>query len=393
MSTIKLPASAATERVLALTSQFKNSSIANQTPNQATMSVPYKFHGWMGLDKASVEGKMVWQEFEPKTWTEDDVDIKVTHCGICGSDLHTLRSGWFPTTYPCCVGHEVAGIAVKVGSNVKHLKVGDRCGVGAQSGACLECEECKAGKEQYCQKVVGTYNSKWPDGSMAYGGYSDYCRTNGHFTVKIPDGISNAEAAPMLCGGVTVWNPLVHNGAGPGKKVGIVGLGGLGHFGVIFAKALGAEVTVISRSDAKKEDAMKMGASKLIATGTKGWAKEHARSLDLIVCTISDPNMALDDYFQLLRVSGEFIQVGAPEDKFPGFSAFSLIGKGIKFGGSGIGSPADIQKMLEFVAEKNLHPVIEERPMSEANQAIVDMEAGKARYRYVLVNEKHAKEL
>lgn len=219
--------------------------------------------------------------------------------------------------YPCCVGHEITGIAVKVGSNVKHLKVGDRVGVGAQSGSCLDCEQCKAGQEQYCTGNVGTYNSKYADGSKSYGGYADYCRAPAHFAVKIPDGISLAEAAPMMCGGITVYNPLVHNGAGPGKKIGIVGLGGLGHFGILFAAALGcSEVVAISRSDAKKEDAIKMGATKLIATGEKDWAKNNARSLDLIVSTVSSPDMELDKYFQLLRVNGQFIQVSSnPQER------------------------------------------------------------------------------
>lgn len=297
--------------------------------------------------------------------------------------------------YPCCVGHEIAGTAVKVGSNVQHIKVGDRIGVGAQSGSCLDCEECLNGEEHYCSRgMVGTYNGKYPDGSKSYGGYADYCRAPAHFAVKIPDALSLAEAAPMLCGGVTVWNPLVKNGAGPGKKVGIVGLGGLGHFGVLWAKALGCdEVVVISRTNDKKDDAMKMGATKFIATEEGGWAKKNSRSLDLIVSTVSSPNMPLAQYFQLLRTHGQFIQVGAPEDKIPAFSAFALIAKGCKMGGSCIGSPEDISSMLKFAAEKNIHPFIQERPMKDANQAVVDMDDGKARYRYVLVNEKHAAEL
>lgn len=220
-----------------------------------------------------------------------------------------------------------------------------------------------------------------------------YCRAPAHFVVKIPDEITTAEAAPMLCGGVTVWSPLVKNGAGPGKRVGIVGVGGLGHFGLLWAKALGCdEVVAISRTNAKKEDAQKMGADRFIATEEEGWAKKNSRSLDLIVCTVSSPNMPLAQYFQLLRTNGQFIQVGAPEDKVPGFSVFALIMKGVKFGGSAIGSPADIAAMLKFAAEKNIHPWIQERPLKDANSAIVDMDAGKARYRYVLCNEKHIAE-
>lgn len=202
-------------------------------------------------------------------------------------------------------------MAVKVGKNVKHIKLGDRIGVGAQSGSCLECEECLNGEEQYCSRsMVGTYNGKYKDGSKSYGGYGDYCRAPAHFVVKIPEGLSTAEAAPMLCGGVTVWSPLKNNGAGPGKKIGIVGLGGLGHFGVLWAKALGCdEVVAISRSRSKEDDAKKMGATKLIATQEAGWSKKNARSLDLIVSTVSSPDMPLSQYLQLLKTHGQFIQV------------------------------------------------------------------------------------
>ncbi|PBP21413.1 GroES-like protein [Diplocarpon rosae] len=396
----KGPASQATDRILSLSNHLRESlnpaddlRKAQEEASDANMS-SYKFQGWMGLDKEADKGKMVWQEYEPKTWTEDDVDIKITHCGICGSDLHTLRSGWGATMYPCCVGHEIAGTAVRVGKNVKHVKQGDRVGIGAQSGSCLDCEECIENNEPYCVKgQIGTYNGKYPDGSKSYGGYADYARAPGHFVIKIPDGLSLAEAAPMLCGGVTVWSPLVNNGPIKGKNVGIVGVGGLGHFGLLWAKALGAkEVYAISRSNAKKDDALKMGATKFIATEEEGWNKKNARQIDLIVSTVSSPQMPLAEYFQLLKTHGQFIQVGAPEDKIPAFSAFSLIAKGCKMGGSMIGGPKAIAEMLEFAVKHDVHPWIQERPMKEANDALIDFEAGKPRYRFVLVNEKHAAE-
>ena len=172
---------------------------------RSPVSMDYKFQGWMGLDKDSVNGKMEHRTYEPKTWKETYVDIRITHCGICGSDLHTLRSGWAPTLYPCVVGHEIVGTAVRVGSKVENgLCVGDRVGVGAQSESCHkpECEECSHDMEQYCQKGnVGTYNGKYSDGSKSYGGYADYCRAPSHFVFKIPDAIPSDEAAPMLCGG------------------------------------------------------------------------------------------------------------------------------------------------------------------------------------------------
>lgn len=361
------------------------------------MATDYVFEGWLGRTPEAVNGKMEWGAFEPKKWEEEDVDIQITHCGICGSDLHTLRSGWGETPYPCCVGHEIVGKAVRVGSNVKDIKVGDRVGVGAQARSCLQpdCVECSSGLENHCPRgSVNTYGSVYPNGEgKSYGGYADYNRTNGHFVFKIPDGLSSEAAAPMLCGGITVFSPLKQNGCGPGKTVGIVGVGGLGHFGVLFAKALGADKVVgISRRSSKKDDVLALGADAYIATeDDKDWDKTNARTLDLIVSTVSSSNMPLTQYLGLLKVGGTFIQVGAPDGgNLPPISAFSLIVSGIKLGGSAIGSPADIKAMLDLAVEKKITPWVETRPLREANQAIVDLDQGKARYRYVLVNEKHA---
>lgn len=357
-----------------------------------------RFQGWLGKTPESVKGKMEWGDFEPKKWTEDDVDIEISHCGICGSDLHMLKSGWGETPYPCCVGHEIVGKAVRVGSNVKHVKTGDRVGVGAQARSCLkpDCVDCSAGLENYCGNgTVNTYGSIYPDDEgKSYGGYADYNRTNGHFVIPIPEGISSSDAAPMLCGGITVFSPLHKNGCGPGKTVGIVGVGGLGHFGVLFAKALGADKVVgISRKSEKRDEVLKLGADQYIATDDdQDWAKKNRRSLDLIVCTVSSEKMPLADYLLMLKTEGTFIQVGAPDGgNLPNINAFTLIGNGIKVGGSGIGSPKEIKYMLDLAAEKKIKPWIQERPLKDANNAIVDMEAGKARYRYVLVNENYGK--
>jgi alcohol dehydrogenase (NADP+) len=323
--------------------------------------------------------------------------LQITHCGICGSDLHTLRSGWGETLYPCCVGHEIVGKAVRVGSKVEGgIKVGDRVGVGAQSSSCLkpECAECADNNEQHCQNgMVGTYNSKYPgDIGKSYGGYADYWRGPSHFVIKIPDELSSEEVAPMLCGGITSCSPLMRNGAGPGKKVGIVGIGGLGHYGLLFAKALGCEkVVAISRTSAKREDALKMGATDFIATDEdEDWATKHAGSLDLIISTVSSPKMPLMGYLTLLGVGGQFIQVGAPEDSIPPFNAFALIAKEVKIGGSMIGSPEEIRQMLKLAVEKGVHSWTNKYSMKDANKALVDFNEGKPRYRIVLVNEKHA---
>ncbi|KAL1974888.1 hypothetical protein VTN31DRAFT_5092 [Thermomyces dupontii] len=242
----------------------------------------YKFEGWLGLDADSANGKMVWGELEPKPWEETDVDIKVSHCGICGSDIHTLRSGWGPTMYPVCVGHEIVGTAVRVGALVKDIKVGDLVGVGAQTDSCRSpngpCKECESNREPYCPHLVTTYDGVYMNGGKSYGGYALYHRSPAHFVIKIPEALPPQLAAPMLCGGITVYSPLRYYGAGPGKKVGIIGVGGLGHFAIMFARALGAdEVVAISRRANKKEDALKLGAHRYIATADdKGRRKTSA---------------------------------------------------------------------------------------------------------------------
>ncbi|OQE29441.1 hypothetical protein PENSTE_c002G07255 [Penicillium steckii] len=368
------------------------------------MSEPAKtFNGWVAHDATN---PLTFTTFTPKPFTETDVEIRVTHCGICGTDVHTLRSGWAPTDYPCVVGHEIIGIVERIGSNVPNLssspasrdiKVGDRVGIGAQSGSCLkaDCEACADGQESYCTRMTGTYNGRYADKSKSYGGFAEKWRGPAHFVFKIPDAFPSAEAAPLLCGGVTVFAPLKKYGVGPGKKVGIIGIGGLGHIGILFAKALGAEhVVAISRSSSKKVDAMQgLGADSFIATGEeKGWAKTHSRSLDVIISTVSGPDMPLSQYLRLLKRDGVFVQVGAPEDPLPALPAFSLIQKGVKVTGSNIGSPGDIRDMLKLAAEKRVLPWVQRRDMRDVNAALGDMHDGKARYRFVLENGESSQE-
>jgi alcohol dehydrogenase (NADP+) len=299
--------------------------------------------------------------------------------------------------YPCVVGHEIIGKAVRVGSEVKHVKVGDRVGVGAQSDSCLnrngKCNDCSNGLENMCTKKgrCDTYNSKFMNGGKSYGGYGDYHRCPNHFVMKIPEKLASSDAAPMLCGGVTTYAPLKDNGCGPGKRVGIVGVGGLGHFGVLWAKALGADKVVgISRKNAKRDDVLKLGADEYIATDDdKDWATKNAGTLDLIVCTVSSTKMPLQGYLGLLDTRGKFIQVGVPEEPLPQIMAFDIVAKGKSLGGSCIGPPAQIEEMLQLAADKGVKPWIEERDMKDANQALLDFEEGKPRYRYTLVNKKH----
>ncbi|RFU82194.1 alcohol dehydrogenase superfamily, zinc-type [Trichoderma arundinaceum] len=357
------------------------------------MSVDYKFEGWMGDDVSSSEGKMVWREFQPKPWEETDVDIKVTHSGICGSDLHTLRSGWGATEYPCVVGHEIVGIAVRVGSKAEgDIKVGDVVGVGAQNDACLgrdgPCNTCNAGLPQYCPHGVNTYNARHRNNGKSYGGYALYHRAPSHFVIKIPNGVAPENAAPLMCGGITVYSPLKYHGAGPGKKVGIVGVGGLGHFAVLFAKAFGVdEVVGISRKEIKRADAINLGCDDYIATSDDvDWVKKNSERFDLIISTVSSDDMPFNEYLALLTHKGTLVQVGAPEAPIS-LKPFSLIYGRKNVTGSGIGSPDEIRDMLQLAADKQIKPWVEKRPMRDANQAIIDLDAGRPRFRYVLVND------
>jgi alcohol dehydrogenase (NADP+) len=280
---------------------------------------------------------------------------------------------------------------VKVGDAVSDIKVGDRVGVGAQCHRCLlsNCKRCSTDQEHHCtNEFTTTYDARYPDGSKAYGGFAEYWRGPAAFVFHIPDTMSSETAAPMLCGGLTVFTPLKENGAGPSKRVGIVGMGGLGHFGILFAKAMKAdEVIAISRSSSKKSDALSMGVDGFIATGEESdWPTKYADSLDLIISTVSGPGFELEKYLSLLDVKGTLNQVGAPEDPIPSIHAFSLLRKDLKLGGSLVGSRNIAKEMLELAAKAGVSAWVSTRPMSEANEAIVDMANGKARYRYVLTN-------
>ncbi|KAE8377464.1 chaperonin 10-like protein [Aspergillus bertholletiae] len=351
---------------------------------------PDTFKGWVAHDATS---PLTFTTFHPKPFTETDIEVAVSHCGICGTDIHTLRSGWGPSDYPCVVGHEIIGTVTRIGAGVpmlpsspasREIRIGDRVGIGAQSMSCLkaDCADCADGRENYCPRITGTYNSRYADKSKAYGGFAMRWRGPAHFAFKIPDSLPSAEAAPLLCGGVTMFAPLRKYGAGPGKSVGIVGIGGLGHLGILFARALGCDRVVgISRTSSKRKDAIEgLGADAFIATDEeKKWGRTYSRSLDLIICTVDAPDMPLSQYLRLLKVDGTFVQVGAPDKPLPQLTAFSLIQKGVKVTGSNIGSPEDIRLMLQLAAEKRVLPWIQKRPMGDVNSALADMDAGKAR--------------
>ncbi|OZJ02410.1 hypothetical protein BZG36_04770 [Bifiguratus adelaidae] len=324
-------------------------------------------------------------ELPLKTFTEDDVDIDVTHCGICGTDVHTMDSGWGPTKYPCLVGHEITGNVTRTGENVKHVQPGDRVGVGAQSGACGSCEYCKSGRANLCPKFIWTYNDTWPEGTPTYGGYGNRWRGDQRFVFKLPDGLENDEAASLLCAGVTTYTPLKRHHVGPGSKVGVVGIGGLGHLAIQWSKAMGAKVVAISSGERKKQDALQLGADEFLVWKDQEAVRKYENYFTHIVCTaIGDSEQLWDAYFHVLAPEGIFILLGLPDKRLSGLSATLIAFKELIITGSVIGSPDMIREMLDFAQKHNVHPWIEKIPMDKVNDAIEGMRQGKVRYRYVL---------
>ncbi|ELP65048.1 NAD(P)-dependent alcohol dehydrogenase [Streptomyces turgidiscabies] len=314
---------------------------------------------------------------------EFDVLIDIKFAGICHSDIHQAREGWGEAIFPMVPGHEIAGVVEAVGSGVTKFAVGDHVGVGCLVDSCRECENCKAGLEQYCTGgSVGTYNALDKKGEPTYGGYSEKIVVDESFTVRIPDGLSLDVAAPLLCAGITTYSPLKHWNAGPGKKVAILGMGGLGHMGVKIAHALGAEVTVLSQSLRKKEDGLKLGAAHYYATSDEATFKELRGTFDIILSTVSAP-LNLDAYLALLKTDGAFVNVGAPEEPVA-LNLFSVIAGRKTLAGSGIGGIQETQEMLDFCAEHNLGSEIELISASQINEAYERVLASDVRYRFVI---------
>ncbi|MET7320053.1 NAD(P)-dependent alcohol dehydrogenase [Streptomyces sp. NPDC005549] len=314
---------------------------------------------------------------------EHDVLIDIKFAGICHSDIHQVREGWGDAIFPMVPGHEIAGIVSEVGPGVTKFAVGDRVGVGCMVDSCRECENCKAGREQYCTGGnVMTYNGIGKDGEPTYGGYSEKVVVDENFVLGIPEGISLDEAAPLLCAGITTYSPLKRWNAGPGKKVAVVGLGGLGHMAVKLAHALGAEVTVLSQSLRKKDDGLKLGADHYYATSDPATFEELAGTFDLIVSTVSAP-LDLGAYLGLLKTEGTLANVGAPEEPVS-LNLFALLGGGKSLAGSMIGGIAETQEMLDFCAEHGIGAEIELIAASEVNTAYERVLASDVRYRFVI---------
>ncbi|MGV9605155.1 NAD(P)-dependent alcohol dehydrogenase [Streptomyces sp. NPDC003631] len=314
---------------------------------------------------------------------EFDVLIDIKFAGICHSDIHQAREGWGDAIFPMVPGHEIAGIVSAVGSGVTKFKVGDRVGVGCMVDSCRECENCRAGLEQYCLKGnVGTYNALDKNGEPTYGGYSEKIVVDENFTVRIPDGLSLDVAAPLLCAGITTYSPLRHWNAGPDKKVAVLGMGGLGHMAVKIAHAMGAEVTVLSQSLRKKDDGLKLGADHYHATSDPTTFEQLRGSFDLIVSTVSAP-LDFGAFLSLLRPDGALVNVGAPEEPIS-FNLFSLISGRKTLAGSAIGGIRETQEMLDFCAEHGIGAEIELIGASEINDAYERVLSSDVRYRFVI---------
>ncbi|KAA9089119.1 NAD(P)-dependent alcohol dehydrogenase [Microbacterium radiodurans] len=313
----------------------------------------------------------------------NDVLIAIRYAGICHSDIHLVRGDWGPVTYPQVVGHEIAGEVVEIGSEVSRFAVGDRVGVGCMVNSCRECENCRAGMENYCLKGnTQTYGSVDRDGTITQGGYSTHVVVDQDFVLRLPESIPYEAVAPLLCAGITTYSPLAHWNAGPGTKVAVVGMGGLGHLAVKIAAAMGAEVTVLSQSLSKQEDGRRFGASHYYATSDAATFDELANTFDLIVNTVSAP-LKLDSYLRMLRLDGTMVNVGAPPEPLP-LRVFSLFANRRSFAGSNIGSIAETQEMLDFCAEHGIAPETELIAADGINDAYERVLASDVRYRFVI---------
>ncbi|QLJ04665.1 NAD(P)-dependent alcohol dehydrogenase [Streptomyces sp. NEAU-sy36] len=313
----------------------------------------------------------------------NDVLIEIEYAGICHSDIHTVNGDWGPQPFPVVPGHEIVGIVTEAGSAVTRHRVGDRVGVGCMVNSCGECANCQAGDEQYCVKgMVPTYAGTDRDGTTTQGGYSTHVVVDADYVLSVPESLDAAAAAPLLCAGITTYAPLRRWGAGPGKKVAVVGLGGLGHMAVKIAHALGAEVTVLSQSLKKREDGLRLGADHYHATSDPGTFEQLAGRFDLIVNTVSAA-IDLNAYLGLLAVDGTLVNVGAPAEPLS-LHVMTLIGGRRSFAGSLIGGIALTQEMLDFCAEHNIGAEVEVVPADKVNEAYERVLASDVRYRFVI---------
>ena len=322
--------------------------------------------------------------FERRALRPDDVRIDILFCGVCHSDLHTARNDWGGTIYPCCPGHEIVGRVSAVGPQVRKFRQGDLAAVGCLVDSCMACDQCRKGEEQLCRnRSTGTYNGKDRiTGELTFGGYSDHIVVREAFVLKIPDGMDIARAAPLLCAGITTWSPLKKWNAGPGTRLGVAGLGGLGHMAVKLGAALGGEVTVITGSESKRADAHALGAQHVLLSSDKDAMRAARNGFDLIIDTIPVAHR-LQAYLPLLDIDGSLVIVGAI-DEIPPFHSGLLLGGRRRVSGSPIGGIAETQEMLDFCAARGVLPDCEMIPIQDINHAWERMERSDVKYRFVI---------
>jgi len=323
-------------------------------------------------------------EIKRRACGETDVEIEILFCGVCHSDIHTARNEWHSTTYPCVPGHEIVGKVTKTGGKITKHQKGDTVAVGCLVDSCRTCGACRENLEQHCEAgPIFSYNSEEKQtGGMTYGGYSCSIVVDEDFVLTVPENLDLAAAAPLLCAGITTYSPLKRFGVDPGQKVGILGLGGLGHMGVKFASAFGAEVHVLTRSKGKQKDAKRLGAHNVIISTDKEQMDEHADSFDLILDTVSaDHNVS--DYLNLIKRSGNLVLVGAPENPLK-VDAFGLIFQRRQFAGSLIGGIEETQEMLDFCGENNIVCDIEKINIDQINEAYERVLRSDVQYRFVI---------
>ena len=342
----------------------------------------YPTYGYAARDKQTPLAPF---EFQRRDLRENDVRIDVQFCGVCHSDLHTARDEWRNTMYPAVPGHEIVGRVAEVGPGVTNVKVGQLVGVGCLVDSCRTCASCREGLEQFCENgFVGTYNGiDRVSGEVTYGGYSTQIVVDEAFVLRVPANLDPAATAPLLCAGITTYSPLRTWGAGPGKKVGIVGLGGLGHMGVKLARAMGAHVVLFTTSPSKIDDGKRLGAHEVVISKDPEQMKAHASSLDLIVNTVAAKH-DLNPFIELLRRDATMVLVGAPEHDHPSPQVFNLIFKRRRLAGSLIGGIAETQEMLDFCGQHGITSDIEMITMQDINTAYERMLKSDVKYRFVI---------
>jgi uncharacterized zinc-type alcohol dehydrogenase-like protein len=336
-----------------------------------------------GYAAYSTSAPLQHYSFERRDPGPDDVVVNIEYCGVCHSDIHQVRDEWGGSIFPMVPGHEIVGTVSAVGSNVKRFKPGHLAAVGVMVDSCRKCANCKQGLEQYCvEGMVGTYNARDRNGDVTYGGYSDVIVTDQHYVYSISPKLDRAAVAPLLCAGITTYSPLKHWGAGPGKKVGVVGLGGLGHMGLKFAHSLGAHVVQFTTSENKKQDAVRLGADEVVMSNDPDAMKQHKASFDIILDTVSAPH-DLGAYLNMIKLDGTMVMVGLPEAPTP-IQSFSFVIPRRSLAGSAIGGVPETQQMLDYCAEHNIVSDVEVIPIQKINEAYNRVLKSDVKYRFVI---------